>query len=143
MPWRRLVKGPTCFCTIAFVKLRSNKSHFVTMGEKTTTERGNLRIIFMGPGRIMRVSKQVLRKQLGVVLLETKTCGYEPDAPARLSYSISSKRTPKICFFDDLQVAECFFEDEASYCRRTLHSQDRRYAQMIEVGPNSYQEERA
>ena len=91
----------------------------------------------------MRIIKQVLRQQMGVVLLETKMRGGETDAPARVSYSISSKRTSKIRCFDDLQVAESFFNDETSYCRKTLHSQDRRYAQVDEIGPNSYQEQRA
>ena len=62
----------------------------------------------------MKVIKQVLRMQMGVVLLETKTRGDEPNAPARVSYSISSKRTPKIRCFDDLQVAESFSKEEKS-----------------------------
>ena len=91
----------------------------------------------------MRIIKQVLRKQMGVVLLETKLIAGQSDTPARVSYAITSKRSPKIRCFDDFQVAQSIFEDEASDCRKTLHSQDRRYAQMIEIGPNSYQEERA
>jgi len=91
----------------------------------------------------MRIIKQVLRKQMGVVLLETKMMDGPSDTPVRVSYAISSKCTPKIRYFDDIQVAQAFFEDEASYCRQTLHSQDRRYAQTIEIGPDSYQEKRA
>jgi len=91
----------------------------------------------------MRIIKQVLRKQVGVVLLETKILVGQSDTPASVSYAITSKRTSKILCFEDLQVAQSFFEDEAGYCRKTLHSQDRRYAQMIEIGPDSYQEKRA
>ena len=91
----------------------------------------------------MRIIKQVLRKQLGVVMLETKMMGGQSDTPARVSYAISSKCTPKIRYFDDMQVAQAFFEDEASYCAKTLHSQDRRYAQTIEIGPDLFQEKRA
>jgi hypothetical protein len=91
----------------------------------------------------MRIIKQVLRKQLGVVLLETKMIVGSSATPARVSYAISSKRSPKILCFDDLQVAQSYFDDETSYCRKTLHSQDRRYAHMIEFGPSSYQEKRA
>ena len=76
----------------------------------------------------MKVIKQVLRKQIGVVLIETIMIAGPSDRPARVSYSISSKRDPKIRCFDDLQIAQSYFEDETSYCRKTLHSQDRRYA---------------
>lgn len=91
----------------------------------------------------MRIIKQVLRKQMGVVLLETKMIAGQSDTPVRVSYALTSKRTPKITCYDDLQLAQSHFEDEAGYCRRTLHSQDRRYAQMIEIGPDSYLEKRA
>jgi hypothetical protein len=91
----------------------------------------------------MRIIKQVLRQQTGVVLLETKLIGGQPDTPARVSYAITSKRTPKIHCFDEFQAAQSYFDDEASYCRQTLHSQDRRYAQTIEIGPDSYLEKRA
>jgi len=91
----------------------------------------------------MRIIKQVLRQQVGVVLLETKMIVGQSDTPVRVSYALSSKRTPKILCFDDLHVAQSHFEDEAGYCRRTLHSQDRSYAQVIEIGPDSCLEKRA
>ena len=101
------------------------------------------RAIKSGQGNIVRIIKQVLRKQIGVVLLETKMVTGQPDRPARVSYAISSKRDPKIRCFDDLQIAQSYFDNETSFCRKTLHSQDRRYALMIEIGQNSYQEQRA
>ena len=77
----------------------------------------------------VKVVKQVLRKQIGMVLIETTVITGLSDSPARVSYSISSKGDPKIRCFDDLQIAQSYFEDEASYCRKPLHSfQDRHYA---------------
>ena len=80
---------------------------------------------------------------MGVVLLGNQIDWRPTRHPSQSVLCDHQQAHWKIHCFDEFQAAQSYFDDEASYCRQTLHSQDRRYAQTIEIGPDPTQKKRA
>ena len=57
-------------------------------------------------------NKRILRQENGVVLIETAFRGSFSASPCNVSYSVSSKSSPRILSFDDLAAATEYFEEE-------------------------------
>jgi hypothetical protein len=57
-------------------------------------------------------NKRILRQENGVVLIETAFRGSFSGNPSNVSYSVSSKSSPRILSFDDLASATEYFEEE-------------------------------
>lgn len=56
-------------------------------------------------------NKRIVRQENGVVLIETAFRGGF-GGPSNLTYSVSSKGSPRILTFDDLNSATGYFEEE-------------------------------
>ena len=57
-------------------------------------------------------NKRILRQENGVVLIETAFRGGSYGNPSNVSYSVSSKGSPRILSFDNLASATEYFEEE-------------------------------
>ena len=57
-------------------------------------------------------NKRILRQENGVVLIETAFRGAFNGNPSNVTYSVSSKSSPRILSFDNLASATEYFEEE-------------------------------
>ncbi len=62
--------------------------------------------------------KQILRQESGVVLIEISFRAGPNGGLDSVTYSVSSKRTPKILTFDNLTAAVAYFEAELTHYDR-------------------------
>ena len=63
-------------------------------------------------------NKRILRQENGVVLIETAFRGAFNGNPSNVSYSVSSKSSPRILSFEDLASATEYFEEELTRYER-------------------------
>ena len=63
-------------------------------------------------------NKRILRQENGVVLIETAFRGAFNGNPSKVSYSVSSKSSPRILSFDNLASATEYFEEELTRYER-------------------------
>ena len=70
-----------------------------------------------GGSQGMISNKKIVRQENGVVLIETAFRGGFA-APSNLTYSVSSKSSPRILTFDSLELATEYFEEELTRCER-------------------------
>ena len=67
-----------------------------------------------GGNERMLSNKRIVRQENGVVLIETAFRGGYAGSPSNLTYSVSSKSSPRILSFDNLASATEYFEEELS-----------------------------
>jgi hypothetical protein len=63
-------------------------------------------------------NKRILRQERGVVLIETAFRIGFSGSPSNMTYSVSSKGSPRILTFDDLASATEYFQEELTRCER-------------------------
>lgn len=63
-------------------------------------------------------NKRILRQENGVVLIETAFRGAFNGNPSSVTYSVSSKSSPRILSFEDLASAMEYFEEELTRYER-------------------------
>lgn len=74
-----------------------------------------------GRGERMISNKRIVRQESGVVLIETAFRGGVGSHPVNVSYSVSSKSSPRILTFDNLASATEYFEEELTRYERPTH----------------------
>ena len=63
-------------------------------------------------------NKRILRQESGVVLIETAFRGGYAGSRSNVTYSVSSKSSPRILSFDNLVSATEYFEEELTRSER-------------------------
>ena len=63
-------------------------------------------------------NKRIVRQENGVVLIETAFRGGVGVLPSNVTYSVSSKSSPRILTFDNLDSATEYFEEELTRYER-------------------------
>lgn len=62
------------------------------------------------------MDKRILRQEASVVLVEIASRARAPGSPAVVTYMVTSKRTPRLHYFDNSMAANECFESELARC---------------------------